>query len=86
MKSRRHGWSEPHTISVDEMVAHLAQHQWHHYASSSREPKYFDVRIGAPGFRVTVGDDEIYCGTDPAPSGRVQTLRSREMMRCGIQA
>lgn len=64
---RNHGMprsfrSKPHTISLDDLLSHLRTERWELYASSSVEPKRLEIMTGGVGFRVTVGDKEVYRG------------------------
>lgn len=62
--------SKPHTITEDELMAYVRRERWDVFASSSREPKALEVSMIGSGFRVTVGDTEVYRGQNASDAVR----------------
>lgn len=52
----------PHTITDDELMAYVKRERWDVYAVSSKEPKSLEVLMNGIGYRVMVGDREVYRG------------------------
>jgi hypothetical protein len=66
----RRARSEPHQISLDDMLDDLRAERWDVYASSSAEPKRLEVMVGGHGFRVTVAGVEVYRGQNASDAVR----------------